>query len=199
MGNCLCFKRSVHAPARVVSDEEHKLVGNKLFKEGKYDEALVQYSDAISKNPTVSIYFSNRALCYYKLKKFSFALADSNSAYKLDPSNFKAAILSIKSKASLALAGNMQYFQDALATCKQLKISANTTKNVQIADYCKNLKKKIKSLFYYIQQSQTKALLLEYYSKVLPEKAFSTLSKILERKVHKIDGLLCPLTIVCFR
>lgn len=46
----------------IMSDTEFKERGNRCFAARKYDEAIQCYSNAIQKNPSNPIYFTNRAL-----------------------------------------------------------------------------------------------------------------------------------------
>ena len=46
----------------IMSDAEFKERGNRCFAARKYDEAIQCYSNAIQKNPSNPIYFTNRAL-----------------------------------------------------------------------------------------------------------------------------------------
>lgn len=82
MGNCMCFKK--RNLSRNINHEELKVNGNELFRNGKYEDAIVEYSKAILADSKKSIYYSNRALCYYKIKAYSKAFEDSNAAYVLD-------------------------------------------------------------------------------------------------------------------
>lgn len=69
---------------------DFKNAGNKLCAVFRYDEAITYYDKAISKNPEVPIYFSNRALCYLKLKQWPEAIHDCHRALELDPNIIKA-------------------------------------------------------------------------------------------------------------
>ena len=44
--------------------------GNKFVQLGKLEEAIYFYTDAINHFDSDPVYFSNRALCYLKLKKY---------------------------------------------------------------------------------------------------------------------------------
>lgn len=64
--------------------------GNRLFSGRHYDDAAQCYTKAIIKNPTVPTYFTNRALCHLKLKKWAQAITDCRRAVELDPNLVKA-------------------------------------------------------------------------------------------------------------
>lgn len=69
---------------------EHKERGNNYYQEGKYEEALKQYTRAIIKDPNEATYFTNRALCHVNLKRWESAIEDCRKALDLDRKNIKA-------------------------------------------------------------------------------------------------------------
>ncbi|XP_065213683.1 E3 ubiquitin-protein ligase CHIP [Planococcus citri] len=71
------------------TDVELKEQGNKLFNMRKYDEAIICYSKAIIKNPSIPTYFTNRALCYLKLKRWELTCQDCRNALDLDSNHVK--------------------------------------------------------------------------------------------------------------
>ncbi|XP_053493379.1 E3 ubiquitin-protein ligase CHIP isoform X3 [Ictalurus furcatus] len=72
------------------SAQELKEHGNRLFLCRKYQEAVTCYSKAINRNPSVAVYYTNRALCYVKLQQYDKALADCKHALELDSQSVKA-------------------------------------------------------------------------------------------------------------
>jgi len=74
---------SKHSSSRL-SDKDFKEQGNKYFNAGKYEAAIESYSKAIALNPVVSVYYTNRALCYMKNNKWAQAVADSRAALERD-------------------------------------------------------------------------------------------------------------------
>jgi STIP1 family protein 1 len=54
-----------------------------------YKEAIEMYTKAIEKS-NMSIYHTNRALCYYKMQQWPMAIEDCRRAIELDPHSVKA-------------------------------------------------------------------------------------------------------------
>ncbi|XP_012268319.1 E3 ubiquitin-protein ligase CHIP [Athalia rosae] len=67
-----------------LSDKELKEQGNRLFNLHKYEDAANCYTKAIIKNPTQATYFTNRALCHLKLKRWEAACQDCRRALDMD-------------------------------------------------------------------------------------------------------------------
>uniref|UniRef100_A0A8C5QZP0 E3 ubiquitin-protein ligase CHIP n=1 Tax=Leptobrachium leishanense TaxID=445787 RepID=A0A8C5QZP0_9ANUR len=78
------------SPEKSVSAQELKEQGNRLFVARKYQEAVSCYSKAITRNPSVAVYYTNRALCYLKMQQLDKALADCKHALELDCQSVKA-------------------------------------------------------------------------------------------------------------
>ncbi|KAH8928219.1 DnaJ-domain-containing protein [Atractiella rhizophila] len=74
--------------------ENLRTEGNDFFAKKEDRNAVEKYTEALGlelKNRTVvQILYSNRALCYQRLKEWDLALADCNSCLAMDSSNFKA-------------------------------------------------------------------------------------------------------------
>ena len=68
--------------------------GNKEYKAGRWQEAIRLYTDALEIDPanrgTNSKLLQNRAMCRIKLKEYESAVADCESAVKLDPKYIRA-------------------------------------------------------------------------------------------------------------
>lgn len=56
---------------------EYKNKGNEFFKEGKYEEAIEQYTKAIEANNKEPSFYSNRSGAYFNLNKYEEALNDA--------------------------------------------------------------------------------------------------------------------------
>lgn len=70
--------------------EKLKNVGNSLMKEEKFIEAIENYSNAITLDPTNAVYYCNRAAAHSKLNNHLAAIQDCKNAIKLDPTYSKA-------------------------------------------------------------------------------------------------------------
>ena len=76
------------------SADDIKDLGNKAFQNGKFEEALGHYTEAIemtSENPN-HIYFANRAGCKIELKDFQGCIEDCDTAIKIEPTFIKSYI-----------------------------------------------------------------------------------------------------------
>uniref|UniRef100_A0A8K9Y2E3 RNA polymerase II-associated protein 3 n=1 Tax=Oncorhynchus mykiss TaxID=8022 RepID=A0A8K9Y2E3_ONCMY len=62
----------------------------KLFKEGKYDDAIECYTRGMGADPYNPVLPTNRAACFFRLKKFAVAESDCNLSIALDSNYFKA-------------------------------------------------------------------------------------------------------------
>ncbi|CDJ60817.1 TPR domain-containing protein, putative [Eimeria maxima] len=66
-----------------------KDLGNESFRRGMYGLAAEYYSKAIEVDATVASYFTNRALCHKREKRYPEALEDAEAALALDETNVK--------------------------------------------------------------------------------------------------------------
>ncbi|XP_041027433.1 tetratricopeptide repeat protein 1 isoform X2 [Juglans microcarpa x Juglans regia] len=78
---------------------DSKLQGNKLFGNGQYEEALLQYELALQFVPAMSssvelcsICHANRAVCFLKLGKYDETIKECTKALELNPTYMKALI-----------------------------------------------------------------------------------------------------------
>ncbi|KAK3089989.1 hypothetical protein FSP39_008263 [Pinctada imbricata] len=72
-----------------MSATDLKSQGNRLFASRKYDAAANCYTKAIIKSPNIPTYFTNRALCYLKMKNWDQAQQDCRRALDMDRSLVK--------------------------------------------------------------------------------------------------------------
>jgi len=61
-----------------------KNAGNRSFAQGKYDEAVHYYSEAIEIFPDNHVLYSNRSAAYMQLKNWDKALEDAEKCIQLD-------------------------------------------------------------------------------------------------------------------
>lgn len=73
-----------------LTDTQLKEQGNQLFATRKYEDAISCYTKAIIKNPTNATYFTNRALCHLKLKRWEQSCQDCRRALDMDQNLVKA-------------------------------------------------------------------------------------------------------------
>ncbi|CAB4476156.1 uncharacterized protein OCT59_018193 [Rhizophagus irregularis] len=69
--------------------ESHKVKGNTYFSKKDYDSATREYSEAINLNPRNVVYYTNRALCYLRLKKYDNVISDCKTAISIDANSVK--------------------------------------------------------------------------------------------------------------
>ncbi|CRH03809.1 Hsp70/Hsp90 organizing protein, putative [Plasmodium relictum] len=69
--------------------EEHKLKGNELYKQKKFEEALKEYDEAIKVNPNDIMYYYNKAAVYIEMKNYEKSIETCLYAIE-NRYNFKA-------------------------------------------------------------------------------------------------------------
>lgn len=106
--------------------EEAKERGNDLFKNGKYAEAVKEYTEAINRNPDDPKYYSNRAACYTKLAAFDLGLKDCETCLNLDPKFLKGWIRKGK-----ILQGMQQQSKAIVAYEKALELDASNAEALE--------------------------------------------------------------------
>jgi serine/threonine-protein phosphatase 5 len=73
--------------------EEYKKQANDFYAKGNFEAAIQFYSNAISLNPTVAAFYSNRSIANFKLEFYGAALADASAAIEIDSRYVKGAQL----------------------------------------------------------------------------------------------------------
>ncbi|XP_062850759.1 RNA polymerase II-associated protein 3 [Trichomycterus rosablanca] len=84
--------------------------GNQFFKDGKYDDAIECYTRGMSTDPYNPVLPTNRATCFFRLKKYAVAESDCNLAIALDSKYIKA--LSRRGAARFALQKHQAALED---------------------------------------------------------------------------------------
>ncbi|KAK9053558.1 hypothetical protein SSX86_024632 [Deinandra increscens subsp. villosa] len=69
--------------------EQLKRDGNLYFKKNRLGAAIDAYTEAITLSPNVSVYWTNRAVCYRKRNDWTKVEADSRKAVELDHTSVK--------------------------------------------------------------------------------------------------------------
>ncbi|KAG2236146.1 hypothetical protein BDF21DRAFT_459475 [Thamnidium elegans] len=75
---------------RTEKAEAEKAKGNEYFGKKDFEKAIAYYGKAIDLDPTVSVYFVNRAMAYLKINRFLEAEKDCTRGIQLQPKNVKA-------------------------------------------------------------------------------------------------------------
>ncbi|KAI3750678.1 hypothetical protein L2E82_21414 [Cichorium intybus] len=70
--------------------ESFKNMGNEKYKQGRFDEAIALYTEAIGMNSTIASYYSNRSAALIGLGKLIDAILDCKIAIRIDPSYHRA-------------------------------------------------------------------------------------------------------------
>ncbi|XP_045591989.1 RNA polymerase II-associated protein 3 [Procambarus clarkii] len=78
-----------------------KEAGNKLYNDGRLDDAAAKYTRGISLDPTNAVLRANRAMAYIKLKKYKAAEDDCNMCLKLDAGYIKGYLRRATSRINL--------------------------------------------------------------------------------------------------
>ncbi|XP_038988523.1 LOW QUALITY PROTEIN: tetratricopeptide repeat protein 1-like, partial [Phoenix dactylifera] len=94
--------------------------GNKLFKAGKYEDALLQYELALQiasevpSSEVCSICHANRAACFLKLEKFNDTIKECTKALELNPLYIKALVRRAEANEKL------EHYEEAIADWKKI-------------------------------------------------------------------------------
>lgn len=125
----------------------YKIRGNNNFKKGLYAEAINDYSQAISNNPTEAVYYTNRAICHSKLRQFRPAMEDCERAIRCNSKSIKGFYLLGQCQMELIDAGECHNItmKDVLANLSvayRLAISEHSSFIDEIANLIRQAKKK---------------------------------------------------------
>jgi len=183
--------------------EQLKEQGNAAFRNGENAKAVECYTEAIKLNPDVSIYYSNRALCYMNLKMTEEAKIDGIEAIGLDSSNFKGFLIISRATAELSKHSSKDLCDEASFYAEKAKIIATHKKDSGALEYIEELKLKIQAIKSYKdfqETSLTTETLKAHYKQVLDPFKFSQLEKVLEVKDDNnyLESLVCPITLELF-
>ncbi|RDD39667.1 Tetratricopeptide repeat protein 12 [Trichoplax sp. H2] len=83
-------ERSERRKKREEIANRHKDQGNKYFREGQFDLAIAEYTKAIETAKHITVYYTNRAQAYVKLKDWDSCIADCDMALRIDEKFLKA-------------------------------------------------------------------------------------------------------------
>ncbi|EGI67633.1 STIP1-like proteiny and U box-containing protein 1 [Acromyrmex echinatior] len=107
-----------------LSDKELKEQGNRLFDLHKYEDAASCYTKAIMKNPGQALYYTNRALCHLKLKRWESVCKDCRWALDIDPCLMKGHFFLGLALLELELFDEaVKYLQRAVDLAKEQKLN----------------------------------------------------------------------------
>ena len=67
--------------------EKHVYKGNDYFEEGRFDDAIAEYSKAIELDPTNAYFYSMRSWGHSENGDYELAIADLDKAIELEPNN----------------------------------------------------------------------------------------------------------------
>ena len=69
--------------------EDLKEKGNALFKQKRYEDAIVFYNKAIKLNPNIEVLYSNKGTCEKCLKQYKESIRDYEKSLEINPKNTK--------------------------------------------------------------------------------------------------------------
>lgn len=104
--------RATQSPEKA---DEFKIRGNDCVKAGQFQKAIHYYTEAIRLNKFEAIYFSNRALCNLKLKRFLECIEDCTIAIGLDERCAKAYYRRMQAREELN-----ENLEAALSDCRKV-------------------------------------------------------------------------------
>lgn len=70
--------------------EAFKNIGNERYKQGRFEEAIALYTEAIGMDSSIACYYSNRSAAFIGVGKLVDAILDCKIAIRIDPSYHRA-------------------------------------------------------------------------------------------------------------
>ncbi|KAJ8319117.1 hypothetical protein KUTeg_004208 [Tegillarca granosa] len=139
--------------------------GNKFFAVRNYESAVSCYTKAIIKSPNTPTFYTNRSLCYLKLKKWDLAVQDCRRALDMDRSLVKGHFFM-----GQAL-GELHMYDEAVASLKRAHDLAKEQKLVFGDDITSALRMAKKKRFNAIEEKriQQEIELQSYLNKLIRE------------------------------
>ncbi|XP_055067651.2 sperm-associated antigen 1 [Misgurnus anguillicaudatus] len=116
-----------------------KMEGRDLILNGCYEAAADKYTQCLQLQPQQSVIYTNRALCYIKLQRFTEAKQDCESALQLEPTNKKAFY-----RRAVANKGLRDYLACSADLQQVLCLDASAVEAEELLDEVKHLIKKRK-------------------------------------------------------
>lgn len=123
-----------------MTSEQLKEQGNRYFLAKNFTEAIESYTKAIVRNPDIATYYTNRALCYLRLKQWEQAHDDCNRSLEIMACSFKA--FYFKGKALFELSSLLEA-QSCLIKAQSLAIEENRDVGDEISRILRQIKKKL--------------------------------------------------------
>jgi stress-induced-phosphoprotein 1 len=125
--------------------EEHKEKGNEHFKNGKWTDAIEEYSESLKRDPTNYRVYSNRAACYTKLMDWTRGMEDCDKCLAIDPLFVKVYIRKAKIQHFL------KHYHKALETCeKGLALDPKNSELLQARQQTTNSINQVNPLHYHL-------------------------------------------------
>ncbi|CAD8103527.1 unnamed protein product [Paramecium sonneborni] len=197
---------------KIQKANEYREQGNELYKQGDYQKAIQAFDEAIKYNNTMSVFYSNKALCYKKLKDWSKVNEISKQALQIDEYNLRAKYLETISSIELQktepnssilviLRNNLQILQfiELEAENKQMQSLVNLSKEKNkisiIIEQLNKSEEDLKIIKFVenseISEQQKQNLISFIWSKIVPQQVFLQKPEP-EEEAH--DYLNCPIT-----
>lgn len=106
-----------------ISSEEYKHKGHTYLKEGRYNEAIAQYNEAIKLDSSQPVYYSYRSQCNFMLQIYEDAILDAQHAVRLDPTNYRFRIREANAWSGL------EYYEQSISIIEELLTISTLTKD----------------------------------------------------------------------